>query len=167
MREGSPLADQGAGRDRRSRLAERAAGRGEGRLRPGLAAALLAVLGISMVATLSPAETARRGRLLLRSLAGETIPAAERTGFWFDPAYAAFLEGVRRQTPTNATIAIVVPPWPDVYVYQAAYQLAPRRIVQPGLENEASFVAAYQYQYRALSSSTAVAVPNGALFRRR
>jgi hypothetical protein len=103
----------------------------------------------------------------LRSLAGETIPAAEKTGFWFDPAYAAFLEEVRRRTPTNATIVIVVPPWPDVYVYQAAYQLAPRRIVQPGHEKEASFVAAYRYQYRDVRNPDVIGLPNGALFRRR
>lgn len=110
-------------------------------VRRGLPAALLLVLAASMVATLSPTDIARRGSLLLRSLAGETITAAERTGFWFDPAYGAFLEEVRRRTPRDATIAVVVPPWPDVYVYQAAYQLAPRRVVEPGRENEATFVA--------------------------
>jgi hypothetical protein len=136
-------------------------------VRRGLPAALLLVVAASMVATLSPTEIARRGSLLLRSLAGETITAAERTGFWFDPAYAAFLEEVRRRTPRDATIAVVVPPWPDVYVYQAAYQLAPRRVVEPGRENEATFVAAYRYQYRNGPNPDVVPLPNGALFRRR
>ncbi|HEV8608991.1 MAG TPA: hypothetical protein VGS98_02835 [Thermoanaerobaculia bacterium] len=136
-------------------------------VRRGLPAALLLVVAASMVATLSPTEIARRGSLLLRSLAGETITAAERTGFWFDPAYAAFLEEVRRRTPRDATIAVVVPPWPDVYVYQAAYQLAPRRVVEPGRESEATFVAAYRYQYRAVLNPDVMALPGGALFRRR
>jgi hypothetical protein len=120
-----------------------------------------------MIATLSAPELSRRWKLFTRSLAGETITAAERTGFWFDPAYAAFLEAVRRRTPRDATIAVVVPPWPDVYVYQAAYQLAPRRVVQPGRESEATFVAAYRYQYRNVLSPDVVALPNGALYRRR
>jgi hypothetical protein len=136
-------------------------------VRRGLPAALLVVVAASMVATLSPAEIARRGSRLLRSLAGETITAAERTGFWFDPAYAAFLEEVRRRTPRDATIAVLVPPWPYVYVYQAAYQLTPRRVVEPGRESEATFVAAYRYQYRDLRNPNVIALPNGALFRRR
>jgi hypothetical protein len=136
-------------------------------VRRGLPAALLLVLAASMVATLSPTEIARRGSLLLRSLAGETITDAERTGFWFDPAYGAFLEEIRRRTPRDATIAVVVPPWPDVYVYQAAYRLAPRRVVERGRENEATFVAVYRYQYRAGLNPDVTALPGGALFRRR
>lgn len=136
-------------------------------VRRGLPAALLLVLAASMVATLSPTEIARRGSLLLRSLAGETITDAERTGFWFDPAYGAFLEEIRRRTPRDATIAVVVPPWPDVYVYQAAYQLAPRRVVERGRENEAMFVVVYRYQYRAGLNPDVTALPGGALFRRR
>jgi hypothetical protein len=120
-----------------------------------------------MIATVSPEEIARRGRLLWRSLAGETVTEAERTGFWFDPAYGAFLEGVRRLTPKDATIAIVVPPRPDVYVYQAAYQLAPRRVVEAGRESEATFVAAYPYQVPPGTNSDVTALPGGALFRRR
>jgi hypothetical protein len=136
-------------------------------VRRGLPAALLLVVAASMVATLSPTEIARRGSLLLRSLAGETITAAERTGFWFDPAYGGFLEEVRRRTPRDATIAVVVPPWPDVYVYQAAYQLAPRRVVQPGRESEATFVAAYGYRNTGAPNPDVAALPGGALFRRR
>jgi hypothetical protein len=120
-----------------------------------------------MASKLSPADAKHRWKLFARSLAGEAVTASERTGFWFDPTYAAFLEEVRRRTPTDATIAIIVPPWPDVYVYQAAYQLAPRRVVQPGREKEASFVAAYRYQYRDVRNPDVIALPNGALFRRR
>jgi hypothetical protein len=136
-------------------------------VRRGLPAALLVVAAASMAATVSPAEVAHRGSLLFRSLAGETITDFERTGFWFDPAYGAFLEEVRRRTPRDATIAIVVPPRPDAYVYQAAYQLAPRRVVERGRESEATFVAAYRYQYPAGSNPAVTALPGGALFRRR
>ena len=94
-------------------------------VRRGLPAALLLVTAACMAATVSPAEIARRGSLLLRSLAGETIATTERTGFWFDPAYGIFLEEVRSRTPRDATIAVVLPPYPDVYVYQAAYQKRP------------------------------------------
>lgn len=132
-----------------------------------LRAVLLLVVAASMVATVSPTEMARRGWLLWRSLAGETVTDAERTGFWFDPAYGAFLDGVRRRTPKDATIAIVVPPRPDVYVYQAAYQLAPRRVVQAGREDEATFVAAYPYRTPPGTNPDVTALSGGALFRRR
>ena len=140
-----------------------------GRLHIALAITLLVVVAASMVATLSRSEIARRGRLLLRSIAGETILTAEKTGFWFDPPYAAFLEEVRRRTPRDATIAVLVPSYPDVYVYQAAYQLAPRRVVEPGRQNEATFIAAYRYQYRPSRSSSpeVIPLPGGALFRMR
>ena len=71
------------------------------RLHIAAAAVLLAVVAASMVATLSPSEIAHRGRLVWRSLAGETITATGRTGFWFDPAYEAFLDEVRRRTPKD------------------------------------------------------------------
>jgi hypothetical protein len=135
--------------------------------RARLSAVLLIVLAASLLATVSPAEIARRGRLLWKSLAGEPVTDAERTGFWFDPAYGAFLDGVRSHTPRDATIAIVVPPRPDVYVYQAAYQLAPRRVVQAGREDEATFVAAYPYQTPPGTNPDVTALPGGALFRRQ
>lgn len=136
-------------------------------VRARLPAVLLLVLAASLLATVSPAEIARRGRLLWRSLAGETVTDAERTGFWFDPAYGAFLDAVRSHTPRDATIAIVVPPRPDAYVYQAAYQLAPRRVVQTGREDEATFVAAYPYQTPPGTNPDVTALPGGALFRRQ
>lgn len=120
-----------------------------------------------MVATLSPPEIARRSGMFARSLAGERIPPGKGTGFWFDPAYAAFLEAVRLRTPADATIVVIAPAYPDVYTYQAAYQLAPRRIVPPGHEKEATFVAAYRYQYRDVQNPDVIGIPGGALFRRR
>jgi hypothetical protein len=136
-------------------------------VRARLPAVLLLVLAASLLAPVSPAEIARRGRLLWRSLAGENVTDAERTGFWFDPAYGAFLDAVRSHTPRDATIAIVVPPRPDVYVYQAAYQLAPRRVVEAGRESEATFVAAYPYQAPPGANPDVMALPGGALFRRQ
>jgi cysteine synthase len=61
-----------------------------------------------MVATLSPPEIARRWSMFARSLAGERTAPGKGTGFWFDPAYAAFLEGVRLRTPPDATIVTVM-----------------------------------------------------------
>ena len=132
-------------------------------LRRRVAAALLLVVALSMSMTLSPAEVARRAALFWRSLSGEAIPPGRQTAFWFDPDYAAFLEEVRRRTPSNATIAIVVPPWPDVYVYQAAYQLAPRRVVPQERRAEASWVAAYRQPPAKSPDPNAIAVANGAL----
>lgn len=120
-----------------------------------------------MIATISPAEIARRWEMFSRSVAGQTIAPGRGTGFWFDPAYAPFLEGVRLRTPRDATIVVIAPEYPDVYMYEAAYQLAPRRVVRPGREGEASFVAAYRYQYRDVLNPDVIALPNGALFRRR
>jgi hypothetical protein len=120
-----------------------------------------------MVATLSPAEIARRWTWFAGSFSGSPVPAGRGTGFWFDPGYAAFLEGVRARTPEDATVVLVAPSYPDVYVYQAAYRLSPRRVVGPDREREASWVAAYRYQYRDVGDPNVLAVPGGALFRRR
>ena len=140
---------------------------GASRLRRALPPALLVVVAASMVATLSPAEIGGRWSSLRRSLAGEWISPGKGTGFAFDPEYARFLEGVRRRTPPDATIAIVVPAVPDLYEYEAAYQLAPRRVVAAGREPEAGFVAAYRYLYREVKDPDVMPVPNGALFRRK
>ena len=135
-------------------------------LRRNLAAALLLLVAFSLAATLSPAEVERRARLLTRSLSGEPVSSRDQTGFWFDHEYAVFLEDIRRQTPPNATVAMVVPRWPDVYVYQAAYQLAPRRVVPEDRRSEASYVAAYRHQPGKPPDPKVTAVTNGALIRR-
>ncbi len=132
--------------------------------RRGLPAVLLLVVAASMIATLSPVELAQRARLFRRALAGGNIVSSEMTGFWFDPDYAAFLGEVARHTPRDATIALFVPPWPDVYVYQAAYQLAPRRVVDRRREREASWVAAYRTGTP--GAPGALAIPHGTLARR-
>jgi len=116
-----------------------------------------------MAATLRPEELARRWHLLARSVSGERISPAEGTGFWFDRDYAVFLEEVRRRTPESATVAVLAPSWPDVYAYQAAYRLAPRRVVDARRANEASFVAAYRID--AAGAPGAEAIPHGTLSR--
>jgi hypothetical protein len=128
-------------------------------LRRGFAVALLLVVGASVAATLDPGDVARRARLLARSLRGEAIPLREEPGFWFDPDYAVFLEEVKKRVPANATVAVLAPRWPDVYAYQAVYQLAPRRVVGSRRAAEASFVAAY----RAPAGPGEEAISHGAL----
>ena len=134
------------------------------KLRRGLPAALLLVVAASMAATLRPGELTRRWRLLARSVSGETVSAGEGTGFWFDRDYGVFLDEVRRRTPESATVAVLAPSWPDVYAYQAAYQLAPRRVVDARRAGEASFVAAYRVD--AAGAPGAIAIPHGTLSRR-
>jgi hypothetical protein len=40
-------------------------------------------------------------------------------------------------------VTILVPPRPDLYLYEANYQLAPRRVVEERWKDEAAFVATY------------------------
>ena len=115
-----------------------------GRLSRALAGVLLAVVGVSMAATLRPPEIARRWSLLTRALRGGSIPSTECTRFWFDPAYAEFLEDLRRKVPPDATVAALVPRAPDTYVYLAVYELAPRRVVDGARASEAGYVATYR-----------------------
>jgi len=82
----------------------------------------------------------------------------------FDRDYSVFLEEVRRRTPEGATVAVLAPSWPDVYVYQAVYQLAPRRVVDARRAYEASFVAAYWID--AAVAPGAEAIPHGTLSQR-
>jgi hypothetical protein len=87
------------------------------------------------------------------------------TGFWFDHDYAAFLDAVRRATPPDATISVAVPARPPAYVYQAAFTLAPRRVVGLGLASAAPYVAYYRDE-TALSQPGSVRIPGGVLLRR-
>jgi len=139
-------------------------GRAPERLRKALAAALLIVMAASMAATFAPSEFAGRWNRLARSLAGDRTSPAQGTGFWFDRDYAVFLEEVRRRTPASSTVAVLAPAWPDVYVYQAVYQLAPRRVVDLRRVNEANFVAAYRIHAAGAPGATPIA--HGTLSRR-
>jgi hypothetical protein len=133
-------------------------------VRRGLAAGFLLVLAVSLALVLEPGAVARRWRLLVRSISGERTPPEHTQGFAFDPEYAAFLEDVRRRTPERATVAVLVSSPRDLHWYQAAYVLAPRRVVDARWQKEASYVAVY----RGTSSATAaeVAIAHGTLSRR-
>lgn len=106
---------------------------------------------------LEPVAVARRWRLLARSVSDERTAPELTQGFSFDPDYSAFLEDVRRRTPRDATVAVVLPEPTDLYVYQAAYQLAPRRVVDAKRENEASFVATYRGAPSGTADETGIA----------
>jgi hypothetical protein len=112
-------------------------------VRPLLAGLCLAVLAASEVRTLSPAEALRRLTLARRLVSGGAIAPGERTGFYFDPEYASFLDEVARRTPRDATVAVLVPERPDLYRVQAVYALAPRRIVDEPLAGEAGWLAVW------------------------
>ena len=114
------------------------------RSRVVLAVLALLVLGFSLARPLDPSQTLIRARRLVRALGGETLPPRERAAFWFDPDYTAFLADVKAATPETATIAVLVPKRPDVYLYQASYQLAPRRVVEARWIDEAAYVATYR-----------------------
>ena len=51
---------------------------------------------------------------------------------------------MKAATPETATVAVLVPKRPDVYLYQASYQLAPRRVVEAKWVDEAAYVATYR-----------------------
>lgn len=104
----------------------------------------LAVLAASLVRSFQPAETLESARRLGRDLRGEKRPLRDTTGFWFDPDYTAFLADLKAMTPEDATVAVLVPRRPDLYRYQAYYQLAPRRVVEEKWKDEAAFVATYR-----------------------
>jgi hypothetical protein len=137
----------------------RGGGRGEGRFRRVLTVALVLIAALALSAAFSP-----RVRLFLRSLGG--APTTSVLGESRDADYAAFLEGVRRRTPPDAAISLVLPAESKAHVSEAMSRLAPRRVFV-GRENEANFVAAYRYQYRDGLSPDVMEIPNGALFRRQ
>jgi hypothetical protein len=113
-------------------------------VRRALAVLSLVVLAVSLVTALPVEETRTRFVRLCRSLAGDPTVHPEAMSFWFDPEYAVFLEEVRRQTPESATVAVLVPSVPDVYIYEAYYRLAPRRVVDERWKDEADFIASYR-----------------------
>jgi hypothetical protein len=67
------------------------------------------------------------------------------TGFLFDRAYGRFLLALSRRLPSDATLCLAVPPSNESYVYEAAYMLAPRRVIvnapEDGCEEAAIFPA--------------------------
>jgi hypothetical protein len=123
---------------------KRAASPNASSIRTAIAVLSLLVLALSLTGPFEPAATATRWYRLTRALGGDVRPQREATGFWFDPDYAAFLADIKKLTPANATVAVVVPFRPDLYRYQAYYQLAPRRVVEERWKDEASFIATYR-----------------------
>ena len=116
---------------------------GKASFRGVLAVFSLLVLAVSLLKSLEPAATLARALRLAAALTGrETVPP-EAAGFWFDPDYARFIADVKAATPEDSTVAVVVPQRPDLYLFEASYQLAPRRIVEERWKDEAAFVAAY------------------------
>ncbi|MEX0878301.1 MAG: hypothetical protein WD451_01065 [Thermoanaerobaculia bacterium] len=133
-------------------------------VRRALAVLSFLVFGASLAATLRLAELTKNSQRLIRALEGESIAQRDRTGFWFDPRYADFLAEVKRLTPEMATVAIVVPRRPDLYVYQAYYQLAPRRVVEERWKAEASYIATYPSS--ASERPGSIAIAGGILWKR-
>jgi hypothetical protein len=114
------------------------------KVRAAVAGLALLVLAFSLALPLEPSTTLFRARRLARALAGETVAPRDAAAFWFDPDYTAFLADVKAATPETATVAVLVPKRPDVYLYEASYQLAPRRVVEANWMAEAGFVATYR-----------------------
>lgn len=90
---------------------------------------------------------------------------AKGTGFGFDPDYAVFLKAVRASTPPDATVSVIAPRTHELYVYQAAFSLAPRRVVGPGEAAVVPFVAFYKDD-RALSLPKSRRISGGVLIQR-
>ncbi len=135
-----------------------------GEVRRVLAAVSLLVLALSLASPLSIPETRARLARLGRALTGDPSYRSDAMSFWFDPAYAAFLDDVRRRTPETATVALLVPPSPDLYFDQAVYRLAPRRVVGRDRQDEAGFVA--QYGATAGLESDGASIAHGRLRQR-
>ncbi len=134
------------------------------RWRRALPGALLVLLGATEAASLRPRDVVPRARLLARQLAGARVARSELAEFALDPVFADFLDDVARRTPPDASVAVLVPPRPDVYRYQAVYFLAPRRVLDAERISQAQFVAIYARA--AESAPGAEALTNGSLSRR-
>lgn len=143
---------------------KRAASPNAERLRAAVAALSLLVLALSLVASFEPAATRERWHRLKRGLGGDVRPQGESAGFWFDPDFAAFLDDVKQRTPPDATVAVLVPFRPDLYRYQAYYQLAPRRVVEDRWKDEAAYIATYRTD--AARGPGGASIVNGQLWKR-
>lgn len=71
---------------------------------------------------------------------------------------------MRNATPEDATVSIVAPRTHENYTYQAAFTLAPRRVVGPGEGAVVKFVAFYKDD-RALTLPGSRRIENGVLIR--
>lgn len=125
-----------------------------------LAVCALALVAVFEVRALRMDDAGRRLRRVAQQIRGERIPRSQTTGFYFDPSYADFLQEIARRTARDATVAVLVPARPDLYRYQAVYQLAPRRVV-PSETPEAGYVAIYGRRWE--PGNAGQSLPNGTL----
>ena len=88
------------------------------RARAGIAGLALAALFAALLSAFPLRDFGARIALAVRS--GAPAETAR------DPAYRAFLGEVASATPPDSTVALAVPRG-ELYVYEAAYRLAPRR----------------------------------------
>jgi len=121
-----------------------------------LAVFSLLVLAVSLASSLQPREVPERLDRLARAISREAGWRSDRASFWFDPDYAAFLDEVKRRTPETSTVAILVPKQPDLYVYEAYYRLAPRRVVEERWKDEADVIATYRTEVGRGPGGTAI-----------
>ena len=134
-------------------------------LRGALARALLLVLAAAQVASFPFRELPVWLSLFADSLSSSRKGPADDVTFWFDPGYAPFLRAVRRSTPEDATVALVAPKKLPLYLYRAAYELVPRRVVDESRTAEAQFVAVYR-EAAAPGLPPGSPIPGGTLVRR-
>ncbi len=83
--------------------------------------------------------------------------------FAFDSRYREFLEAVEKATPQTATVAVIAPETSDLYLFTAAYRLAPRRVVGEELSADAQFLAVYRRGQAPPAPPGATALPGGFL----
>lgn len=121
-------------------------------MRRGLAVAC--VLGLALF----------MGRRLVNPVYWKQLSSPSDPSFAWDPPYRQFLDAVVAATPPTATVAVIAPTG-ELYVAQAAYQLAPRRIVRTDSASEAQFVAIYLLT-PAPAPPNGVVIPGGLLVRR-
>lgn len=65
----------------------------------------------------------------------------EGTGFAFDRAYGPFLYAADAAAPPGSPIAVAAPRTSELYVYQAHYTLAPRRVA--AASDRTRYIAVY------------------------
>jgi hypothetical protein len=105
-----------------------------GRARARAASVAIAVLFAALLFAFPLRQFAARTSLALQAGGPADLPA--------DPGYRAFLREVASATPPDSTVALVVPRG-ELYVYEAAYRLAPRRVIFRTDDPAASAIAVY------------------------
>lgn len=104
------------------------------RARAFVAGVSLAALFAALLSAFPLRDFQARTALALRAGGPADRPA--------DPAYRAFLDEVASATPRDSTVALAVPRG-ELYVYEAAYRLAPRRVIFRTDDPSASAIAVY------------------------